>query len=64
MLEIERDMTNVVDVWSLGVLMYWLFTKEELFIEDENLEKNIKSKPLVFKGPIWDKCSDAGKDLI
>ena len=38
MLEIERDMTNVVDVWSLGVLMYWLFTKEELFIEDENLE--------------------------
>ena len=24
----------------------------------------IKTKPLVFKGPIWDKCSDAGKDLI
>ncbi len=24
----ELDLTNVVDVWSLGVLMYWLFTKK------------------------------------
>ncbi len=27
MFERYPDMTNVVDVWSLGVLMYWLFTK-------------------------------------
>jgi serine/threonine protein kinase len=28
MFDEEPDMTNVVDVWSLGVLMYWLFTKK------------------------------------
>ena len=28
MFDDEPDMTNVVDVWSLGVLMYFLYTKK------------------------------------
>ena len=38
----KRDMTNIVDVWSLGVLMYWLFTKKKLFYFDREAEDHVR----------------------
>jgi serine/threonine protein kinase len=39
----ELDLTNIVDVWSLGVLMYWLFTKKKLFYYDrEGAERHVR----------------------
>ena len=52
------------DVWLLGVLLYWLITKELSSDDYALIEQRIKTSSLVSKGPIWDKCSDAGKDLI
>ena len=38
----ELDLTNIVDVWSLGVLMYWLFTKKKLFHYDRGAERHVR----------------------
>ena len=54
----KSKMTYAVDVWSLGVLMYELISKKDLFPGNYSyaLIDEIKNKPLKFDEPVFTKC--------
>ena len=57
-----------IDVWSLGVILFYMFTgyypfmgKEEAEIEDKIINEPVELK---FKDGEWEKISDKVQDLI
>ena len=54
------------DIWSLGVLMFYLLSGKKPFTgnTEEEIYKAIKTKDLKFKDKIWDSISNEAKNLI
>ena len=54
------------DIWSLGVLMYYLLCGNKPFTgnTEEDIYKAVKAADLKFKDKIWDNISDDAKNLI
>ena len=54
------------DIWSLGVLMYYLLCGNKPFTgnTEEDIYKAIKAADLKFKDKIWDNITDDAKNLI
>lgn len=54
------------DMWSLGVLMYFLLCGKKPFTgaSEEEIYKNIKNQSLEFKEKVWEKISNDAKELI
>lgn len=55
-----------VDIWSLGVLMYYLLCGNKPFTgtTEQDIYKEIKTKEVKFKDKIWDNISNEAKNLI
>jgi len=55
------------DCWSLGVILYSLFSATTPFnqdLDEKRLNKLILSGTYRMKGPIWDNISEEGKHLV
>ncbi len=55
------------DLWSLGVMMYFILTREELFpgqFHDEVVEKVKSFQTVDSSNMAWSRLSDGAKDLV
>lgn len=61
-----EDYDYCCDIWSLGVLMYYLLCGNKPFTgnNEEEIYKAIKTKELKFKDKSWDNVSNEAKNLI
>ena len=55
-----------VDIWSLGVILFYIFTSCYPFMgkEEDEIEEKIINDPVEFKDGEWEKISDTVQDLI
>jgi serine/threonine protein kinase len=64
----KKPYNNLVDIWSLGILSYFIISKELPFDTESNNFKDIcntiLTKKLVFFGEKWVNVSDEAKDFI
>lgn len=59
-----RFYTSSVDVWALGCILYFMFSRATPFEDNENMLSNIIEAKYSFKEPVWGMVSEAAKDLI
>lgn len=54
------------DIWSIGVIMYLLFTGKPPFMaeSEEKLNELIKKGQVDFSDPCWETCQDSAKNLL
>jgi calcium-dependent protein kinase len=62
----HSDYNKKYDLWSCGVIMYYLLFGELPFqgTTEEEIFDKIKNSPITFHDEIWDEVSDNAKDLI
>jgi len=62
----NHDYSQTCDIWSVGVIIYVLLSKEYPFMaeSEDKLFDMIKQGNLQYKNPVWKKISNSAKDLI
>jgi len=64
----KSEYNNKVDVWSLGIIMFFLITGNLPFNDKNNnfgkIASEIAKKPLKFEPVIWNRISNDPKDLV
>uniref|UniRef100_A0A8C5KIL2 Serine/threonine-protein kinase 33 n=1 Tax=Jaculus jaculus TaxID=51337 RepID=A0A8C5KIL2_JACJA len=61
-----HDYSQQCDIWSIGVIMYFLLCGEPPFLAstEEKLFELIRKGELNFENPIWDSVSDSAKGVL
>lgn len=64
---LEKPYSQNVDLWSLGILSYFLLSGNLPFYHekrDAEITKQIIKAPLKFKEKIWDEISPEAKSFV
>ncbi|XP_047373571.1 serine/threonine-protein kinase 33 isoform X1 [Sciurus carolinensis] len=61
-----HDYSQQCDIWSIGVIMYYLLCGEAPFLanSEEKLFELIKKGELYFEDPVWNSVSDCAKSAL
>ena len=59
-----RCYTSSVDIWALGCILYFMFSRSTPFEDNEKMLSNIIEAKYSFEEPAWGAVSEAAKDLI
>ena len=59
----NHDYSQTCDIWSVGVIIYVLLSKEYPFMaeSEDKLFDMIKQGNLQYKNPVWKKISNSGE---
>ena len=64
----KNDYNNKIDIWSLGIIMYFLICGYLPFIDKNNnftkIANDIKKADIKFDNKIWSRISNVSKDLV
>jgi calcium-dependent protein kinase len=62
----QTDYNNKYDLWSCGVIMFYLLSGELPFfsLNEQEISVKIMISPVTFNNGVWDNISDTAKDLI
>lgn len=61
---LNRDYNEKCDLWSVGILFYWMLSGELPFTDIEQNRENIMNFNYQFDHEVWQTISDNAKDLI